>query len=153
MLTAATNMLRRSAMQNGQIAARMFSTSRLFTEDHEWVTVDKESKIATVGITDYAASLLGDLVYIELPAVGADLARQDSAGAIESVKASSEVYSPVTGKIVEVNDSLTDSSNMALINEKPFSDGWMFKIQMSDDSELAGMMSEDKYRDYVESTK
>ncbi len=116
-----------------------------YTREHEWVLV--EGSIATVGITDYAQEQLGDVVYVELPAVGDKVSREDAFGVVESVKAVSDVYAPVSGEVVEVNDDLTE--NPGMINEDPYGDGWFIKVEMSDPSELEELMSAEEYRAYV----
>lgn len=116
-----------------------------FTKEHEWIELN--DNIATVGITDYAQESLGDLVYIELPAQGDDVSVSEEFAVVESVKAASEVYSPLSGEIVEVNEDLAD--NPGLINEQPYTDGWIAKIQISDPSELAEAMSAEEYENYL----
>ena len=119
--------------------------SRYFTEDHEWIELDGE--IATVGITDYAQSQLGDIVFVEVPEDGKEVAKGDDAAVVESVKAASDVYAPVSGTVVEGNPALEDSP--ALVNEDPEGDGWFFKMTLSDTSELDGLMNESAYADFV----
>jgi glycine cleavage system H protein len=102
---------------------------RRYTKTHEWVTVD--GKIATVGITDYAQSQLGDVVFLELPSVGRKLGEREGFGVIESVKAASDLYSPVAGRIVEVNEKL--SAKPELINSDPYSEGWILKLELTGD--------------------
>jgi glycine cleavage system H protein len=102
---------------------------RRYTKTHEWVTVD--GKIATVGITDYAQSQLGDVVFLELPSVGRKLGEREGFGVIESVKAASDLYSPVAGRIVEVNEKL--SAKPELINSDPYGEGWILKLELADD--------------------
>lgn len=119
--------------------------SRYFTEDHEWIQLDGE--IATVGITDYAQSQLGDIVFVEVPDEGKVVAKGDDAAVVESVKAASDVYAPVSGTIVEGNPALADEP--ALVNEDPEGEGWFFKMTLSDTSELDGLMDEGKYQDFV----
>jgi glycine cleavage system H protein len=113
-----------------------------FTEDHEWIRV--EGGVATVGITDYAQEQLGDLVFVELPEAGRKLAKGDVAVVVESVKAASDVYAPADGEIVEANTAL--SSNPALVNSAPAGDGWLWKMKLSDDSQLSGLMDEAGYK-------
>jgi glycine cleavage system H protein len=113
-----------------------------FTEDHEWIRV--EGGVATVGITDYAQEQLGDLVFVELPEVGRKLAKGDVAVVVESVKAASDVYAPADGEIVEANTAL--SSNPALVNSAPAGEGWLWKMKLSDDSQLSGLMDEAGYK-------
>ncbi|HEV2901097.1 MAG TPA: glycine cleavage system protein GcvH [Pseudaminobacter sp.] len=113
-----------------------------FTEDHEWIRV--EGGVATVGITDYAQEQLGDLVFVELPEVGRKVAKGDVAVVVESVKAASDVYAPADGEIVEANTAL--SSNPALVNSAPAGEGWLWKMKLSDDSQLSGLMDEAGYK-------
>ncbi|MEO7692057.1 MAG: glycine cleavage system protein GcvH [Sphingomonas sp.] len=119
--------------------------SRYFTEDHEWVDVDGD--IGTVGISEYAQSQLGDIVFVEVPEAGKELAKGDEAAVVESVKAASDVYSPVSGTVLEGNAALGD--NPGLVNEEPESDGWFFKLTLSDPAELAGLMDESAYAAFV----
>lgn len=113
---------------------------RYYTETHEWVTVD--GGIATVGITDYAQSQLGDVVFLELPQVGRMLEAGDSFGAIESVKAASDLYSPVSGSVVEVNQALNDDPET--VNKDPLGSGWLVKVQLNGDLS-AGLLDEAGY--------
>ncbi len=116
-----------------------------YTEDHEWIRV--EGGVATVGITDYAQEQLGDLVFVELPEIGRKVAKGDTAVVVESVKAASDVYAPVDGEIVEVNGTL--SSNPALVNSAATGDGWLWKMKLSDDSQLSGLLDEAGYKALV----
>ncbi len=113
-----------------------------FTKDHEWVRLD--DGIATVGITPYAQEKLGDLVYVELPSVGAEFAMGAAAAVVESVKAASEVYAPVSGEIVAVNDRLANEPG--LVNSEPTANGWLFKLKLSDNGELAKLLDEAAYK-------
>ena len=117
-----------------------------FTNDHEWVEVDGD--IAIVGITNYAQEQLGDVVFIELPETGDTIDQGDETGVIESVKAASEVYAPVSGEIIEVNDALADDP--ALANSSAEADGWMYKIKLSDPDQLDELMDKGAYDAYVE---
>lgn len=116
-----------------------------YTKQHEWVLV--EGTTATVGITDYAQEQLGDVVYVELPAVGDKTSKEDAFGVVESVKAVSDIYAPVTGKVIEVNDDLPD--NPATLNEDPYGDGWLIKIEMSDVDELEELLTVQEYQEYI----
>lgn len=116
-----------------------------FTKDHEWVRVEGDT--ATVGITDYAQEQLGDVVYVELPDVGKTLAAGDEAAVVESVKAASEVYAPVSGDVVEVNGALADAP--AGVNDDAMGAGWFVKLKLANASELDGLMSEDDYKTYL----
>lgn len=120
--------------------------ARLFTKDHEWI--DVAGKVATVGITDYAQAQLGDVVFVELPDVGKSVPKGGDAAVVESVKAASEVYAPVTGTVTEVNGALVDSP--ATVNEAPEAGGWFFKIELADEAELSDLMDEAGYRAYVD---
>jgi len=119
--------------------------TRYFTEEHEWIEI--EGEIATIGITDFAQEQLGDLVFVELPEAGAELAKGAEAAVVESVKAASEVYSPVSGTVIEGNPALEEDP--ALVNSDAESDGWFFKLTMSDTAELEGLMNEAAYKDFV----
>ncbi|MEX2453306.1 MAG: glycine cleavage system protein GcvH [Rhodospirillaceae bacterium] len=118
-----------------------------YSEEHEWVSVDGD--IATVGISDFAQSQLGDVVFVELPEVGAAVKREENAAVVESVKAASDVYAPVSGEVVEVNGALEASPE--LVNESPTGDGWFMKIRLSDPSEVETLMNEAAYADFVAS--
>ena len=117
-----------------------------YTEEHEWITVDGD--VGTVGISDYAQEQLGDVVYVELPEVGTDVARGDEAAVVESVKAASEVYAPVSGTVVERNEALSD--NPALVNEAATTDGWFYKLRLADPREIEGLMDAAAYAAFVE---
>lgn len=117
-----------------------------FSEEHEWISV--EGGVGTVGITEYAQEQLGDVVFVELPEVGASIDKGDDVAVVESVKAASEVYSPVSGEIVEINDELADAPG--LVNTSAEGDGWFFKINLSDDGELGDLMSREDYDAFVE---
>lgn len=119
--------------------------SRYFTDEHEWI--DVEGEIATVGITDYAQEQLGDIVFVELPAEGATFAKGDDAAVVESVKAASDVYAPLSGEVVEANTALEDEP--ALVNSDPEEDGWFFRMRIADTSELDGLMDEGAYKKFV----
>ena len=112
-----------------------------FTEDHEWIRLD--DGVAVVGITDHAQEQLGDLVFVELPEVGKSLKKGDTAVVVESVKAASDVYAPADGEVVAVNDALT--SDPALVNSAATGDGWLWKMKLSDESALDGLMDEAGY--------
>jgi glycine cleavage system H protein len=116
-----------------------------YSKEHEWVRV--EGDIAVVGISDYAQAQLGDVVFVELPDVGKQVAKDGDAAVVESVKAASEVYAPLSGEVVEVNDALGDEPET--VNSAPTGDGWFFKIRMADPSELDGLMDEAAYLDFV----
>jgi glycine cleavage system H protein len=113
-----------------------------YSEEHEWVKVDGNR--VTIGITDFAQSELGDIVFVELPEVGTEVSFSDPFGSVESVKTVSELYAPVSGKIVEVNNVLTDSPEK--VNEAPYGDGWMIVVEISDASELDQLWAAEKYK-------
>lgn len=121
--------------------------ARYFTEEHEWIDVDGDH--ATVGITDYAQEQLGDIVFIEVPEAGTMLEKGGEAGVVESVKAASDVYSPVSGEVTEGNEALEDEPG--LVNSSPEEEGWFYRITLSDSEELDGLMNQSEYKAYVES--
>jgi glycine cleavage system H protein len=116
-----------------------------YTKDHEWISVDGD--VGTVGITDYAQSQLGDVVFVDLPEPGKTLTQNGEAAVVESVKAASEVYAPVSGEVVEVNSEL--GSAPATVNEDAQGRGWFMKIKLANKAELDGLMSEDDYKAFV----
>ena len=117
-----------------------------YTREHEWVRI--EDGVAVCGITDYAQSQLGDVVYVELPEVGAQVARDGEAAVVESTKAASDVYAPLTGTIVAVNDRLEEAPD--LVNESAEDAGWFFRMDVDDEGELDEMMDEEAYQAFVE---
>ena len=123
----------------------MYPENFRYTKEHEWVSV--EGDIATVGITDHAQAELGDIVYVDLPRAGAVVVQGKALGSVESVKAVSDVYSPVSGTVLEGNAALGD--NPGLVNEEPEGDGWFFKLTLSDPEELQGLMDETAYAAFV----
>jgi len=125
----------------------MYPQEFYFTRDHEWIKV--EGEIATVGITDFAQKQLGDVVYIELPAIGTVLAAHQTIGAIESVKAVSDVFSPVSGEVVEVNSALNESPE--LVNQDPHGQGWILRLRVKNKEEPNQLMTASEYEKYVES--
>jgi glycine cleavage system H protein len=120
--------------------------SRYFTQDHEWIDVDGE--VGTVGISDYAQSQLGDIVFVDVPEPGKQIAKGDEAAVVESVKAASDVYTPVSGTVIEGNAALADEP--ALVNTDPEAEGWFFRITLSDAGELDQLMDEAAYAAFVE---
>jgi len=120
--------------------------SRYFTQDHEWIEVDGDT--GTVGISDYAQSQLGDIVFVEVPDEGKSLSKGDDAAVVESVKAASDVYSPVSGTVIEGNAALADDSS--LVNSDPEGEGWFFKLTLADPAELDQLMDETAYAAFVE---
>ena len=119
---------------------------RYYTDEHEWI--DVEDDVATVGITDYAQGQLGDIVFVELPEIGAMIEQGKDAAVVESVKAASDVYAPITGEITEVNPALEEDP--ALVNSAPEDEGWFFKMTIADPGELDGLMDEASYKEFVE---
>lgn len=118
-----------------------------YSEDHEWIRLEGDSGV--VGITDYAQEQLGDIVFVELPEVGRQLAKGDEAAVIESVKAASELYALVGGEVTEINEGLGDDP--AKVNSDPLGGGWFFKLKLSDPGELDALMDEAAYKDFIES--
>ena len=121
--------------------------TRYFTEEHEWIDVEED--IATVGITDHAQGQLGDIVFVEVPQPGTALAKGKEAAVVESVKAASDVYSPVSGKVIEGNTAIEDDPS--LVNSDAEGAGWFFKATIADTGELEGLMDDAAYRDFVAS--
>jgi len=117
-----------------------------YSQEHEWVAV--EENIATIGITDYAQEQLGDVVYVELPEVGTQVTKDEAFGVVESVKAVSDVYAPVSGTVTEINIPLPDSPET--INEDPYGDAWMIRVDMSDPGEIEDLMTAAQYKKFVE---
>ncbi len=123
----------------------MYPKEFRYTEDHEWIKV--EGNIGTVGITDYAQKQLGDIVYVELPEVDDEFSKGDEVATVESVKAASPIFIPVSGKIVEVNEELEDAPE--LLNQDPHGKGWIFKVELSDESELDELLTAESYEELV----
>lgn len=120
--------------------------TRYFTEEHEWIEI--EGDLGTVGITDYAQGQLGDITFVELPAPGASVAKGDSVSVVDSVKAASDVYTPVSGTVAEANGALADEPE--LVNTQAESGGWLFRITLSDTAELDNLMDETAYKAFVD---
>ncbi|HEY0111642.1 MAG TPA: glycine cleavage system protein GcvH [Allosphingosinicella sp.] len=118
-----------------------------YTEEHEWIRVEGDS--ATVGITDFAQGQLGDIVFVELPEAGRQVTKGGEAAVVESVKAASDVYSPVTGEVIDSNQALTDDPSLA--NSDPEGEGWFFRLRLSDISEIEGLMDADAYKSFCDS--
>ena len=123
-----------------------FPQELLYTEAHEYCKVDGD--IVTIGVTEYAQEQLGDITYVELPEIGDSFSKGDSLGVIEAVKAASDIYSPVSGEVVEINENLED--NPELINQECYEGGWIMKLKLSDTSELDGLMKVDAYKAIIE---
>lgn len=124
----------------------MIPNNLKYNESHEWVR--QEDDIATIGITDYAQSEIQDIVFVELPDVGTELTHKTEFGVIESVKAAFDLYSPVSGEVIEVNESLLDTPEQ--VNEAPYDDGWFLKIRMTDPSELDTLFDAEQYQAHIE---
>lgn len=121
-------------------------SNKKYSEQHEWVSV--EGDVGTVGITNFAQEQLGDVVFIELPSIGKVITQGEEAAVIESVKAASEIYAPVGGEVIEVNDDLVDQPGM--VNDSAEEEGWIFKLKLTDSSELEDLMDNDGYKLYAE---
>ena len=117
-----------------------------YSKEHEWVRIDDDGN-AIVGITDHAQELLGDMVYVELPEVGTSIAVEDETGVVESVKAASDVYAPVSGEIIEVNEDLVDEPES--INSEPYEAGWLYKVELANESDLDALLTPDEYADLI----
>ncbi len=120
-----------------------------YTKEHEWVKV--EGNTAIVGITDYAQDSLGDVVYVELPQEGGSVTKNEPFGVVESVKAVSDLYSPISGSVTEVNDAIIDSPEA--INEDPYGDAWMIKVEIGSSDDLADLLTADEYQKFIEEEK
>ena len=123
-------------------------TELRYAKSHEWVRIEEDGSLV-VGISDHAQDQLGDVVYVELPEIGQVLSVGDEAGVVESVKAASDVYSPVSGEVIEINPLLEDDPEM--INTQPYEDGWFYKLQPSDSVELDDLMTSDSYNEFINS--
>jgi glycine cleavage system H protein len=120
-----------------------------YSKDHEWVKAEGET--AAIGITDYAQHALGDVVYIDMPRVGDKLAAHEAFGSVESVKAVSEIFTPIAGEIVEVNDALNDTPEA--VNNDPYGEAWMIKVKMDNPGDADGMLSAEEYEEYLSSVE
>jgi len=116
-----------------------------YSKDHEWVSVDGDT--ATIGITDYAQYSLGDVVYVELPKAGETFVEHEAFGSVESVKAVSEIFTPISGEVTEVNDGLNDTPEV--VNTDPYGDGWMVRLKMSNTGEIDALLSSAEYEEYL----
>ena len=121
-------------------------TDLKYTEEHEWISL--EGKLRKIGITDHAQDALGDVVYVELPEVGDKVVKGEAFGSVESVKAASDLFAPVSGTVVEVNEELDDSPE--LVNKSPYDDGWMIVVEVEDESELEELLTPEEYEEQVE---
>jgi glycine cleavage system H protein len=118
-----------------------------YTESHEWVNLDEQGNVR-IGITDHAQEALGDLVFVELPAVGDEISQGDPCAVVESVKAASDLYAPVSGKVIAVNEELDDEP--ALINSNPYDEGWLFEVELIDEAELESLKDAETYAQLIE---
>ncbi len=118
-----------------------------FSESHEWVS-QEEDGVVKIGITDHAQEQLGDLVFVELPEEGATFGQGDACAVVESVKAASDIYSPVSGEVIAVNEALVDGPE--IVNNDPYGDGWLFSVRLDDADELESLMDADAYREHIE---
>ena len=124
-------------------------SDRQYTKEHEWLKIqDPESNLAIVGITDYAQEQLGDVVFIDMPEIGSNLVHMEKMGEIESVKAVSDLFSPVSGEVIKTNSELLDRPE--LINEDPYNEGWILQVILSDTGELSSLISADEYQSFTE---
>ena len=123
----------------------MYPDNYRYTKEHEWVSVD--GAVGTIGITDHAQHELGDIVYVDLPKVGATIAQGSTVGSVESVKAVSDIYSPVSGEVVEINGMLADTPEK--LNEDPHGAAWLVRVQLSSPDEIKNLLSADDYRKYI----
>ncbi|RLA02210.1 MAG: glycine cleavage system protein GcvH [Gammaproteobacteria bacterium] len=117
-----------------------------YSKEHEWIRLDDEGKV-TIGITDHAQELLGDMVYIELPEVNDTVASGDETGVVESVKAASDIYAPISGKIIEVNEELADAPEN--VNSEPYESGWLYKMTLGDEADLDDLLTADEYAELI----
>ena len=127
-----------------------FPSGLLYTKDHEWAQPGSDD-VVTIGITEHAQDALGELVYVELPQIGRDLKAHDTFGVVESIKAVSDLYSPVAGKVLETNGQV--SSDPSIINRSSYNEGWLIRLKLTDKGSLKGLMSADEYRNYVATLK
>ena len=127
----------------------MYPSEFRYTKEHEWVSIDGDT--ATVGITDHAQDQLGDVVFVELPNVGVRTQAMQSFGTVESVKAVSDIYAPVTGQVEAINEALVDAPEK--LNESPHADGWLIKIKLEDKSQLETLMTAEDYQAYIDAEK
>lgn len=136
---------------NSIVPRRFESNGRLFSEKHEWLKFDGTTKVGRVGISNHAQEALGDVVYVQTPDVGAKFSQYEEVGAIESVKAASELIIPVSGEIVEVNNQLEEKPG--LVNKDCYGDGWLYDVKLSNTDELKALMDEAEYQKFLEESK
>ncbi|KAH9029212.1 glycine cleavage H-protein-domain-containing protein [Lactarius hengduanensis] len=137
------------ALRPASHSFRRTVVTKLYTPDHEVIKFDDETGVGTVSITDYAQQSLGDVVFVELPEKGVTIKQGETVGAVESVKAASDIYAPVSGDVVRINKELGDQPS--LLNKSPEDDGWLFQLKLSKREELKGLLSEDAYKKHCES--
>lgn len=118
-----------------------------YTREHEWASYDEARRVVTIGITEYAAEKLGEIVYVELPEEGSRVEREETFGIVESTKAVSDLFSPITGEVLEVNDVLLDTPD--LVSEDPYDEGWMIRVKVADPSDLDDLMTADEYEAFI----
>ncbi|KAH9175360.1 glycine cleavage H-protein-domain-containing protein [Lactarius sanguifluus] len=146
-LTSALRIQR--ALRPASHPLRRTVVTKLYTPDHEVIKFDDETGVGTVSITDYAQKSLGDVVFVELPEKGVTIEQGEPVGAVESVKAASDIYAPVSGDVVRINEGL--EGQPSLLNKSPEDDGWLFQLKLSKREELEGLLSEDAYKEHCES--
>lgn len=146
LLTASVPRLLKSVSRS-IATSQCLRAERWYTDKHEWITVD--GKIGTIGISDYAQDALGDVVYVQLPDIGSEIKKEEECGALESVKAASEIISPVSGKVVEKNEAV--ESKPGLINSSSYEEGWLFKVELSNPDEIKTLMDESAYNLFLKS--
>ncbi|KAK4992248.1 glycine cleavage system H-protein subunit [Elasticomyces elasticus] len=129
-------------------SARAAAWEKKYTQDHEWIELSSDGKTGTIGISTYAATALGDVVYVELPQIDTELGAGDALGAVESVKSASDILTPVSGKVIKVNEVLEETP--ATINKSPEGDGWIAQIEIADEGDMNGLMSASEYKDFTE---
>ncbi|KAH7344632.1 glycine cleavage H-protein-domain-containing protein [Rhizoctonia solani] len=144
---AARPLVRPRALPRSALIARTIVTKR-YTKDHEWISYDSDTKLGTISITDYAQAQLGDVVFVELPTAGTKVEAGGHLGAVESVKAASDIYAPVSGTVKELNSTL--EGKPSLLNSAPETEGWLCKIELSDPSEIEGLLKEEEYAKFCE---
>ena len=120
-----------------------------YTQEHEWARLDSKGKVITIGITDFAQNKLGDIVYVELPEEGDEIQKSEPFGSIESVKAVSDLFAPISGTVVEINDTLLDSPEV--VNDDPYNEAWMIKVKVDNSNELEDLLTAEEYKELISS--
>ncbi|KAI0274641.1 glycine cleavage H-protein [Gloeopeniophorella convolvens] len=136
-------------MHRAPLTLRRTVVTKHFTQDHEAVKFDSDTGVGTVTITDYAQKSLGDIVFVELPEEGATIEKGESVGAVESVKAASDIFAPVSGEVISINTKLGESPS--LLNKSPEEDGWLYQLNLSEPGELESLLTEEQYKEFCES--